>query len=276
MSDLAINPLAATNTMPSEALRRQFLAGGIFRPGEATLHTWDQYGVRVGAMVPVADPLALPKPDDPASSDLLERCEVGLINLGGPGQVTFAGVVQPMAPNDSLYLGRGTASVRLLSDTPSNPARFFLLGGPTKASHPPKHVPFSGVNGEALGTPGASNRRSVYRLIDPTTFPTGGLTLGLTLVEPGNIWSSFPPPAPRSRAEVLLYCNLPPGHAVFHFLGEPDATRHLVVHDSEAVLVPPGSIHCSAGTRAYGVVWGSAGGDDDGGGRSTLPIATLR
>ena len=146
---------------------------------------------------------------------------------------------------------------------------------PAHAEHPVTHVAFKGVKGDRLGTAENANQRTLFRLIHPLTVRTCQLVMGFTRLEPGSVWNSMPPHTHLRRSEVYLYFNLPPGQAVFHFMGEPSATRHLIVHDCEAVLAPPWSIHCGAGTMAYSFVWCMGGENQEFSDMDPAPVADL-
>ena len=45
------------------------------------------------------------------------------------------------------------------------------------------------------------------------------------------------------RMEVYFYFNLPPDGVVFHMMGQPQETRHIVVRNEQAVISPSWSIH---------------------------------
>jgi 4-deoxy-L-threo-5-hexosulose-uronate ketol-isomerase len=275
--NLQSNPLIRlAATMPPEELRRQFVVAGLFQPGAINLHWWETDRTVLGAAVPLAAPLALPVEPALRSAYFLERREVGIINLGGAGKVTADGREYAMNPHDALYLGRGVKDVTFTSASAATPARFWLQSYPAHTAHPAAHVAFAESLGERLGTRESSNERTLFRLIHPGRMPTCQLVMGFTRLDPGSVWNSLPPHTHLRRSEVYLYFNLPANQALFHFMGEPSATRHLVVHDSEAVLSPPWSIHCGCGTSAYSFVWGMGGENQEFADMDPAPVAALR
>jgi len=271
------NPLTRmTATFSAEDLRRAFLVTGMFRPGETNLRWWETDRTVMGAVIPVAEALPLTNPPSLKCAFFLERREAGLINLGGPGAVVVDGKAFAMEPCDALYIGRGAREVSFESRSVTNPARFWMMSYPAHVAYPARHVAFAGVSGERLGSHESSNERTLFRLIHPATVPTCQLVMGFTRMEPGSVWNSMPPHTHLRRSEVYLYFNLPPGQAVFHVMGEPSSTRHLLVHDCEAVLSPPWSVHCGAGTTAYSFVWCMGGENQEFSDMDAAPVAELR
>ena len=275
--NLQENPLKRlVATMSPEELRRQFVVAGLFQPGAVNLHWWETDRTVLGAAVPLGTPLSLPNDPGLRSTYFLERREVGIINLGGAGKVTADGQEYAMNPHDALYLGRGVKEVTFASADAAKPARFWLMSYPAHTAHPSAHVVFAESMGDRLGARESSNERTLFKLIHPGRMPTCQLVMGFTRLDPGSVWNSMPPHTHLRRSEVYLYFNLPANQALFHFMGEPSATRHLVVHDSEAVLSPPWSIHCGAGTSAYSFVWGMGGENQEFADMDPAPAATLR
>jgi 4-deoxy-L-threo-5-hexosulose-uronate ketol-isomerase len=247
----------------------------MFRPGETHLRWWETDRTVMGAMIPMSEALTLANPPGMRSSFFLERREAGIINLGGPGVVSVDSEPYPMETCDALYVGRGRKVVSFESRSDRNPARFWLMSYPAHVDYPVKHVAFASASGERLGSRDNANERTLFRLIHPGTVLTCQLVMGFTRLEPGSVWNSMPPHTHLRRSEVYLYFNLPPGQAVFHFMGEPAATRHLVVHDCEAVLSPPWSIHCGVGTTAYSFVWCMGGENQAFSDMDPAPVAEL-
>jgi 4-deoxy-L-threo-5-hexosulose-uronate ketol-isomerase len=263
-------------TLPTEQLRAEFLVSGLFAPGAAHFRYWETDRTIIGGITPAAAPLTLPNPAEVRSAFFLERREAGLINLGGPGTITADGIAYPMEPLDALYLGRGTRDVSFTSRDAATPARFYFLSYPAHAAHPSRHVPIKEAKGDRLGARETANERTLYKLIHPAAFPTCQLVMGFTRMEPGSVWNTMPPHTHLRRSEVYCYFNVPPAHAVMHFMGEPTATRHLVVRDGEVVLSPPWSIHCGCGTAAYAFVWGMGGENQDFPDMDPAPVTQLR
>lgn len=265
----------AGNLSPEE-LRSEFLVTGLFRSGEISLHWWETDRTVMGGICPTAGALLLPNPDALRAAFFLERREAGVINLGGPGIVRVDGTEHRLEPNDALYLGRGAKAVSFASQTPAKPARFWLLSYPAHAAYPTRHVPFRGIEGAKLGQRASANERTIYKLIHPGAFPTCQLVMGLTRLESGSVWNTMPPHTHLRRSEIYLYFDLPPEQAVFHFMGRPQETRHLVVRDCEAVLSPPWSIHCGVGTSSYGFIWGMGGENQEFADMDPAPLPELR
>lgn len=266
----------AVPTLPPAELREEFLATGLFTPGEVTLCYWETDRTVLGGIVPAAAALALPNPPEIRSAFFLERREAGVINLGGPGAVTVDGATHPMEPLDALYLGRGTQEVVFASRSAAAPARYYFLSYPAHAAYPVRHLAAKDAQGVRLGTPEGANVRTLCKLIHPGAFPTCQLVMGFTRMEPGSIWNTMPPHTHLRRSEVYCYFNVPPGQAVFHFMGAPAETRHLVVHDLEVILSPSWSIHSGAGTAAYSFVWGMGGENQEFADMDPAPVPSLR
>ncbi len=266
----------AVPTLPTEQLRAEFLVSGLFQPGEAKLCYWETDRTVLGGIVPGTDTLVLPNPPEVRSAFFLERREAGVINLGGPGVITVDGVTHPMEPLDALYLGRGTKTVSFTSRSATAPACYYFLSYPAHAAYPVRHVAKKDVQGVRLGTREGANERTLYKLIHPGALPTCQLVMGFTRMDPGSVWNTMPPHTHLRRSEVYCYFDVPPAQAVFHFMGAPSSTRHLVVHNHEVVLSPPWSIHSGVGTAAYGFVWGMGGENQEFADMDPAPVEQLR
>lgn len=247
------------STLGTGDLRREFLVSGLFFRGEAHFRHWETDRTVVGGICPGAAPLALPNPAELRSAHFLERREAGLVNIGGPGSVRAEGTEHRLDHLDALYLGRGANEVSFSSASEAEPAQFWLMSYPAHVKHPSRRVAFQEASGERLGSKEGANERTLYKLIHPGAFPTCQLVMGVTQLTSGSVWNTMPPHTHLRRSEVYLYFDIRPGNAVFHFMGEPTETRHLVVRQAEAVLSPPWSIHSGVGTASYSFVWGMGG-----------------
>ena len=264
------------STMPTEQLRAEFLVSGLFAPGAANFRYWETDRTIVGGITPGAAPLDLPNPAEVRSAFFLERREAGIINLGGPGGMTVDGTAYPMELLDTLYLGRGVKAVSFTSRSVDAPARFYFLSYPAHTAYPVRHIPLKDVAGTRLGARETANERTLFKVIHPGVFPTCQLVMGFTRMEPGSVWNTMPPHTHLRRSEVYCYFNVQPAHAVFHFMGAPTATRHLLLHDLDVVLSPPWSIHSGVGTAAYAFVWGMGGENQEFADMDPAPVNQLR
>ena len=245
--------------MTTEELRRSFLVDGLFTPGAVKLKYWETDRTVIGGAVPTTGPLALGAPRELASASFCERRELGIINVGGPGAVVVDGQSYAAGRLDSLYVGRGAQDIRFSSNDAAQPAQFYLLSYPAHTAYPTTFAPFNAAAGAALGGPATANARQLHKLIHPGGIKSCQLVMGYTLLQPGSVWNTMPPHTHLRRSEVYLYFDVPAAAAVFHLMGEPGETRHLVVRDREAVLSPPWSIHSGTGTANYGFIWGMGG-----------------
>jgi 4-deoxy-L-threo-5-hexosulose-uronate ketol-isomerase len=247
------------SSLSTEELRKEFLVSGLFFRGEAHFRYWETDRTVLGGICPGLSPMVLPNPAELRSSSFLERREAGLVNIGGPGIVTTDDTEYELGNLDALYLGRGSNGVSLRSAAESEPAQFYLLSYPAHAKHPNRHVQFKDSPGEKLGSREGANERTLHKLIHAGAFPTCQLVMGVTRLSPGSVWNTMPPHTHLRRSEVYLYFGITSGAAVFHFMGQPSETRHLVVRQAEAVLSPPWSIHSGVGTGAYSFIWAMGG-----------------
>jgi len=264
------------STLTTDALRGEYLVGDLFRPGEATFRYWEIDRAILGGIVPLDTPVALPNPPEVRSVFFLERREAGVINLGGPGDLVVDGTSYGFEHLDSIYLGRGVKDVLFSSRSADQPARFYFLCYPAHTAYPTRHLPIGQAKGDRLGTRESANERTLYKLMHPAAFPTCQLVMGFTRLEPGSVWNTMPAHTHLRRSEVYVYFNVPANQVVFHFMGQPQSTRHLVVRDLEAVLSPPWSIHSGVGTAAYAFVWGMGGENQEFADMDPAPASLLR
>ena len=245
--------------MTTSELRGSYMVEGMFAPGEVTLCYTDIDRAIVGSAVPVGEPLTLPVHKELASDFFAQRREIGVVNIGSAGKVSVDGETFDMENRDSLYIGRGSKDVEFLSNSSDSPAQYYLLSYPAHAAYPTKLVKQGDANRLDLGSLEECNERVIHQSIRPGIVDTCQIVMGFTQLAPGSIWNTMPPHTHRRRSEIYMYFDLDADSNVFHFMGEPDETRSLVVRDGEAVVSPSWSLHCAAGTRNYTFVWGMGG-----------------
>jgi len=189
----------------------------------------------------------------------LQRRELGVINVGAPGTIKVDGQVYTMKSEDGLYVGMGAKEVVFASDNPDNPAKFYTLSAPAHRNYPNKHIDIDKAKQVPMGETEASNKRTIFQFLHPDVLETCQLSMGLTKLEPGNVWNTMPCHTHERRMEVYFYYNLPEDGVVFHYMGKPTETRHIVMRNEEAVISTSWSIHSGCGTSAYTFIWGMVG-----------------
>jgi 4-deoxy-L-threo-5-hexosulose-uronate ketol-isomerase len=243
----------------SETLRRHFLVDKVFVTGELTLVYTHVDRVVFGGAVPTTQTLFLEGGKEFGTPNFLDRRELGVVNLGESGRVLVDGQTYPLANGDGLYVGMGAAAVSLESDNAARPARFYLISCPAHATHPTTRIPRASANPRKLGDPLNSNVRTIYQYVHPAVCKSCQLVMGITVLEPGSVWNTYPPHTHERRMEVYLYFGMDANTRVFHMHGQPRETRHLVMANEQAVISPSWSIHSGVGSGAYSFVWGMAG-----------------
>ncbi|MBO4424232.1 MAG: 5-dehydro-4-deoxy-D-glucuronate isomerase [Spirochaetales bacterium] len=249
--------------MTTEELREEFLITGIFKADDVSaVYSHVDRIVTMGAM-PVRQKLDLEKNIDPwknfGVTYVLERRELGTINIGGPGKVYADGAEYKMAHWDGLYLPMGTKKVEFTSDDPENPAKFYICTTPAHTPKPVTHVPYEKAIHKHLGSQATSNERTINQYLHPDVLDTCQLSMGLTHLEEGSVWNTMPMHTHERRMEVYFYFDIPKDNVVFHFMGEPNQTRTIVMHNDEAVINPSWSVHAGCGTSNYTFIWAMCG-----------------
>ena len=245
--------------MTTGELRDAYLVDNMFVPGEVALTYTDVDRSIVGSAVPLNDALELPVHKELAADFFAQRREIGVVNIGGSGSITVDSETYDLDNRDSLYIGRGSREVEFKSASAADPAQFYILSYPAHTEYPSKLVRKSEANRLEMGSAEECNERVIHQSIRPGIVDTCQIVLGFTELAPGSIWNTMPAHTHRRRTEIYMYFDVAEDDCVFHFMGEPDETRSLVVRNGEAVVSPTWSMHSGAGTRNYTFVWGMGG-----------------
>ncbi|HUB26142.1 MAG TPA: 5-dehydro-4-deoxy-D-glucuronate isomerase [Tepidisphaeraceae bacterium] len=272
---LLADPLRYAEMM-TEELRQNFLIEGLFAPGRVVLNYIDLDRTVVGSAVPVASPIPLGTDDSLRAEYFTERRELGVLNVGGRGSIIAAGKSYEMDHLDCLYIGRGTRDVSFASTEPGKPAHYYLISYPAHASHPTMQAKKAQAAAVNLGTPATCNQRTIFKYIHAEGIKSCQLVMGFTQLAVGSAWNTMPPHTHMRRSEVYLYFNMAADARVFHFMGPPLETRHLVVADRQAVVSPSWSIHSGVGTGQYSFCWAMGGENQTFDDMDGLPIAILK
>ncbi|TPK63127.1 5-dehydro-4-deoxy-D-glucuronate isomerase [Mesorhizobium sp. B2-4-15] len=261
-SRFAIDPVAAA-AMGTDELRHNFHIEDLFQPGRISL-TYTHYDrMIVGGAVPASKPLRLEAIKPTGTKGFLDRREMIAVNIGGSGTIEAGGQSFTLQARDMLYLGMGTSDVSFASTSDNEPAKFYLLSAPAHQAHPNRLIRIGDARRVDLGSKDGCNERSIFQFIHADGAKTCQLVVGMTQLAPGSVWNTMPCHVHDRRMEAYLYFDLADTTRVFHFLGEPDETRHIVMRNEEAVLSPGWSIHSGAGTSNYAFIWAMAGDNVD-------------
>lgn len=253
----AVSPREARG-MDTAALRANFLVETLFAPGAIRLVYTHYDRMIVGGVVPGGATLVLDHVRETGTPSLLDRRELGIVNIGAAGVVAAAGQSWALDKGDVLYLPMGAGPVSF-----SGQGRFYLTSCPAHAAHPARLVRLVEAKKLTLGAPETANHRTINQFIHPEVMASCQLVLGYTQFHGGSVWNTMPAHLHDRRMEAYLYFDLPDDQRVVHLMGEPHETRHLIVANEQAALSPPWSIHCGAGTASYAFVWAMAGDNVD-------------
>lgn len=253
----AANPKDVKN-YDTRRLREDFLIKSLFIPGTVKMVYSHADRIITGSVCPVK-PIKLEAGDQLRAEYFLERREMGIINIGDGGTVTVDGTVYSLNTKDGLYIGKGSKEIIFSSNNPSNPSKFYFNSAPAHTAYPTQKIEINKAEPERLGSAETSNKRTIYKYIHPAGVKSCQLVMGMTILEPGSVWNTMPCHTHDRRMEVYLYFDIPETAVVFHFMGEPDETRHIVVRNQEAVISPSWSIHSGCATQNYTFIWGMVG-----------------
>jgi 4-deoxy-L-threo-5-hexosulose-uronate ketol-isomerase len=245
--------------MSTEELRKTFLIDSLFGADRIQLVYSDLDRAIVGSAVPVKEVLRLASADELRARYFAERREIGVINTGGNGRITVDGSVFNLGNRDGLYVGRGSKEIAFTSDRPEDPAFFYLLSYPAHKEYRTSLARVEDAATVQLGSDAECNRRTIRKHIHADGIQSCQLVMGFTELAEGSVWNTMPPHTHARRMEVYLYFDIENDHAVFHLMGPPEETRHIVIRNRQAVLSPSWSLHSGVGTKRYAFVWGMGG-----------------
>ena len=247
----------------TERLREEFLIDDLFQVDDIKLVYSHIDRIITGSAVPVKGELVLTAGDELRAEYFLQRREMGVINIGGKGTITIDGTVYELDYKDGIYIGMGAKDIRFASADAAVPAKFYINSAPAHTSYPTVKIKPEDCVTVELGSLEGANHRVIRKSILPGQVESCQLVMGMTQLMPGSVWNTMPCHTHDRRMEVYLYFDMPEDALVFHYMGEPTETRHLIMRNQEAVISPSWSIHSGCGTQAYTFIWGMVGENQD-------------
>ena len=243
----------------TDELRKHFLVDTLFEADQVHLTYTHVDRMIFGGVTPAKQELAITLDKELGVNYFLERREMGIINIGGDGVVSLDGVEYDMVRYDGLYVGKGTEEVLFRSKDAANPAKFYINSTPAHHKYPTVKIDIHEIKPLEAGANGTLNERKIHQYIHPNVCESCQLQMGLTMLSSGSVWNTMPCHTHERRMEVYLYFDMEPDTRVFHFMGKPEETRHLVLKNEQAVISPSWSIHTGTATSNYTFIWGMCG-----------------
>lgn len=253
------NHPADSKKYDTQKLRDRYLIESVFAADEILLTYSHHDRFIAGGVMPVKTEVVLPVTKDLGTEFFLERRELGVINVGGDGFIKIDGKKYDMVAKDGLYVGKGAKEISFGSLDVKNPAKFYVNSAPAHKELPIVHIPFANANPREVGDAKTLNKRTIYQYLTPSVVETCQLQMGMTQLQEGNAWNTMPAHTHERRMEVYFYFNLPSDGVVFHIMGQPQETRHIIMKNEQAVISPSWSIHSGFATSAYTFIWGMVG-----------------
>jgi 4-deoxy-L-threo-5-hexosulose-uronate ketol-isomerase len=253
------NSPAEVSRMNADELRSNFLVQNIMKHDEINFVYTHYDRVMIGGVVPINKTVTLPTYDALKANYFLERRELGVINVGGDGEIKVDGKSYEVSKLDCLYIGKGNQKVSFKSKKKDNPAKFYLLSSPAHHAYAVRLMKKEKASPTEMGAVVTANQRTIYKYIHADGIKSCQLVMGLTILKEGNVWNTMPTHVHDRRMEAYFYFDVPQNQKIIHLMGQPTETKHLVVSNDEAIISPPWSIHSGCGTSNYGFIWGMAG-----------------
>jgi 4-deoxy-L-threo-5-hexosulose-uronate ketol-isomerase len=263
-------------SLDSDNIRKHFLIERLFEKDKMNMVYSHIDRIIVGGACPADQELELKVTKELGVDSFLERRELGIINIGSKGIVCIDGKEYILEKKECLYVGMGSKEVSFKSLDRNDPAKFYLNSTPAHSTYPTVKLSMNDAQRVNLGTPEKVNVRTIYQFIHPKVLSSCQLVMGMTVLEPNSIWNTMPCHTHDRRMEVYLYFDLPEDALVFHLLGEPKETRHIVVRNGQAVISPSWSIHSGVGTSHYTFIWGMAGENQTFTDMDEIPMSELK
>ena len=260
----------------TQGLRDGFVIEELFGEGEINLTYSHLDRMIVGGIAPVSAVLEIDHVPETGTDRFLDRREAAIVNIGGAGTVSVAGKDYALGFQEAVYVGMGEGALAFASSDPAQPALFYLLSAPAHRACPTVHITRDMAKKVVLGSAEESNARTINQYVHPDVCESCQLLVGLTMFEPGSVWNTMPAHVHDRRMEVYLYFGMQEATRIFHFMGKPDETRHVVLKNHQAVLSPGWSIHSGAGTGRYAFIWAMAGDNMSFTDMDKVPMASLR
>jgi 4-deoxy-L-threo-5-hexosulose-uronate ketol-isomerase len=262
--------------LDTNGMRRHFLIENLFEKDKTTMVYSHVDRIIVGGACPLASELKLEVTKELGVDFFLQRREMGIINVGSKGTVSVDGKENILENKECLYVGMGPKNVSFKSSDKSNPAKFYFNSTPAHSPYPLVKVSTKNAQRLNLGTPNQSNVRTINQFIHPKVLNSCQLVMGMTALEPNSMWNTMPCHTHDRRMEVYFYFDLPGDALVFHLIGEPQETRHIVVRNEQAVISPSWSLHSGVGTSHYTFIWGMAGENQTFTDMDEIPMSELK
>ncbi|MFC2584277.1 MAG: 5-dehydro-4-deoxy-D-glucuronate isomerase [Lachnoanaerobaculum saburreum] len=244
-------------------IRDEFLIENLYQPDKVVaVYSHVDRMVTLGCM-PVNEAVPIDKDIDIWSNFgtkyFLERREIGIFNIGGKGEIVADDETFTLDYKDCLYITKGTKNVTFKSLDKRNPAKFYMVSAPAHISYKTKFISIQDAAKKPLGDNKTSNKRVINQFIHPDVLQTAQLSMGMTVLDEGNVWNTMPAHTHERRMEIYMYFEVPKDNVIFHLMGEPNETRHVVMKNETAIISPSWSIHSAAGTSNYTFIWAMGG-----------------
>ena len=243
----------------TEQLRDEFLVEELFVPGKVMLTYTHNDRMIFGGVTPTTKALEIKLSTELGVDYFLERRELGVINIGGTGSMIVEGQEEPMKNQDGYYIGKETKDVQFKSDDADNPAKFYVVSVPAHKIYPTVKISIDEITPFETGEDKTLNKRKIYQYVHPNVCESCQLQMGYTILAEGSSWNTMPCHTHERRMETYLYFDMDPDTRVFHFMGKPDETKHLVIGNEQACISPSWSIHTGVATADYTFIWAMCG-----------------
>ncbi|WP_368254796.1 5-dehydro-4-deoxy-D-glucuronate isomerase [Clostridium paraputrificum] len=246
-------------TLSTDELRKKYLIEEIFVDNGLTVTYCNDDRIMVLGAKPLDAKVEINISDEIGSDFFLQNREMAVINIGGEGTIILDGVEHEMVQYDGMYIGKGTKEIAFTSKDKENPAKFYMNSASAHKEYPTVKVAFKDANPTKMGSDKEMNKRTIYKYVDPSVCESCQLLMGMTVLEEGSGWNTMPVHLHPRRMEVYFYFNMDENTRVFHLIGKPDETRHIVMSNEQATISPNWSIHSGTGTSNYTFIWGMCG-----------------